>query len=134
VRRLMPGSAGVATIYGLIACVGFVSAIGTLMNGNWILFLLVLLGTIFFAVLAGRAWSGGIYDTGDAVRAQSELSSALVKWEDIERFEYRGMKGLGLWTKNGAWVFLQNASNKDMITSALNVLDEELHRHRSSNS
>jgi hypothetical protein len=124
----MPGNGLVAGIYGLISAAGFVGGIGTAVRGDVVFPVLVLGSAVFIGVLAGRAWRGGVFDAGDALVAQSEMSTVRVDWQEVEHFEYRGMKGLGLWTKDGKWVHLQYASRKDIIARTLDLLDAELRR------
>ena len=72
----------------------------------------------------------GIYTDGDRLIVKHDWGTSKVAWKDIDRFEFRGIRGLGLWQRDGEWVLLQQMpGQKRRAAQAINVLEREMEAH-----
>ena len=84
-------------------------------------------GAANFGVAGARSFFNGIWVTSDGVVARLEFRSPRLLWSDVDRFAFRGVRGLGAFKQDGSWVRLlhyggvQPHVRADPVVKDLNV-------------
>ena len=129
-RQLVRGSRGLIIIVAIVVLVGLIAFVGLLVDGDVSGALWSLLAAGGVGLLGIPALTYGIYTDGDRLIVKHDWGTSKVAWKDIDRFEVRGIRGLGLWQRDGEWVLLQQMpGQKRRAAQAINVLEREMAAH-----
>ncbi|GLY30493.1 hypothetical protein [Kineosporia sp. NBRC 101731] len=130
-KRIVPAPRRVAMVYGTISVIGVLGVIALLTEGYVPAAVVAAILTAFWLAVTVRALGNGVYSDGYQLVNRNDLGSRRIAWIHIDRFEHRGVKGLGLWNKEDEWMVLQYIpAHGDTATRALTVLEEELRKNQ----
>ncbi|GAB6903905.1 hypothetical protein JCM9957A_69990 [Kineosporia succinea] len=119
-----------AAVYGILAVIGVTGIVLLSLDGAWFAVVAAAVLTLFWVVVTVRALGNGVYTDGYQLINRNDLGRRRVPWVHVARFEYRGVRGLGLWDGEGEWTTLQYLPSGVTAERALAALDEELRRSR----
>ncbi|MBT0768174.1 hypothetical protein KIH74_04525 [Kineosporia sp. J2-2] len=128
-KKIVQAPRRTAVLYAVIGVVGVAGSIGMFAEGSVWIAICAAVVTLFWLTVAVRAWGNGVYTDGYQLINRNDLGRRRIAWVHVDRFEYRGIKGLGLWTKENEWVLLQYLPPRDdVVPPALAALNAELER------
>ncbi|GAA3638376.1 hypothetical protein GCM10022223_66710 [Kineosporia mesophila] len=130
-KRIVAAPRRVAMVYGTISVIGVLGVVALLTEGYVPAAVVAAILTVFWIAVTVRALGNGVYSDGYQLINRNDLGRRRIAWIHIDRFEYRGVKGLGLWNKEDEWMVLQYVpTHGDTAARALAVLDQELRKNR----
>ncbi|UQX89191.1 hypothetical protein M6D93_04100 [Jatrophihabitans telluris] len=75
-------------------------------TGSTVHLVIGILDGIAAGTLAWRSFWNGIWLSGTGLTARADRFTRHLQWSEIQRFEFRGLAGLGAYRSDGKWVRL----------------------------
>jgi hypothetical protein len=130
-RKIVSSPRWTIGLYGLFTLLSLTVSIVYLVEGDLLMAGLTGLGVVVFGVLASRAMNGGIFTEDAYLITRNEYGTKRFAWDDIDRFEYLGIRGFGFWGKDGKWTLLQYLPpSSDHVARYQQELSTELRRRQ----
>lgn len=130
-QLVVPASRLPAVIYGLMLILGGVGLADAIARRSVPMILLLVGAVVTMGMLAFRGAGAGVFIDGGHIVGRREYVTRRVKVADVEHFEYRGWKGLGVVGHEGTWTPLVHLPSTQ-ADEALRELERELKRLRRS--